>query len=57
MSLICGEFKFATESNYRQFLETMGAPNGMIDKIMASLADVINKYFIAFLRRIFPPII
>ena len=37
-----GEFKFATEENYRQFLETMGAPSGMIDNVMASLTNVIN---------------
>ena len=38
---LSGEFKFATEDNYRQFLETMGAPSGMIDNIMASLTNVI----------------
>ena len=45
MSSICGEFKFASENNYRKFLETMGAPSGMIDNIMASLENVINQIF------------
>ena len=45
MASICGEFKFASENNYRKFLETMGAPSGLIDNIMASLENVINQIF------------
>ena len=45
MASICGEFKFASENNYRKFLETMGAPSAMIDNIMASLENVINQIF------------
>ena len=36
---ICGTFKFASENNYRQFLEAMEIPTGMIDHVMSSLQN------------------
>lgn len=38
-SELCGEFQFVSETNYRQFLEAMGAPAPMIDQVMGALKD------------------
>ena len=43
MDKICGTFKFQSEDNYAKFLEAMGAPKEMVDRVMASLPNVSSK--------------
>ena len=40
MAQICGTFKFQSEENYGQFLEAMGAPKDMVDRVMESMPKV-----------------
>ena len=42
MAQICGTFKFQSEDNYAQFLEAMGAPKDMVDRVMESMPKVRN---------------
>ena len=43
MDKICGTFQFQSEDNYAKFLEAMGAPKELVDRVMASLPNVGNK--------------
>ena len=40
MSSLCGRFKFSSEENHANFLKAMGAPEDMVQKVVANLTQV-----------------